>query len=51
MDSDQATENLDHPSRPNAPGDVDRIAFTGPLINDRQALERLPIREASKTQS
>ena len=37
-------EDLDHPTGADAASQVNRPAFTGPLVDDCQAFERLPIR-------
>ena len=42
--ADELREDLDHPTGADAAGHVNRQAFTGPLVDDRQAFERLPIR-------
>ena len=42
--ADELREDLDRPTGADAAGHVNRQAFTGPLVDDRQAFERLPIR-------
>ncbi len=41
--ADQAAEHLDHPARTDAALDVDRQALARPLVDDRQAFERLVV--------
>jgi hypothetical protein len=42
--ADEAGEHVDDAPGPDAAGDLDRQAFARPLVDNRQALERLPVR-------
>ena len=43
VDADELREHLNHAAGSDPTRDVDRQAFAGPLVDDRQALERLPV--------
>ena len=44
MHADELREDIDHPTGADAAGHVNRQALPGPLVDDRQVFERLPIR-------
>ena len=43
MPADQPRQDLNHTARPNRAGHIDGEALAGPFIDDRQALQGLPI--------
>jgi len=43
MHADELCQHLDDAARPDPAGDVDREAFARPLVDDRQALQRLSV--------
>ena len=51
VNADQLAQHLNDSSGSNAPGYVDRQALAAKLIYDRQALDLLPLAQASNTKS
>ena len=49
--ADQSAQDLDHPSRADAAGDVDRQTLAGELVDQREALELLSVGTRDRTRS